>query len=178
MTSTTAQRAVVWLRRLENGVLAGLVLLLVGLAATQIILRDAFQTGIAWADPLMRDLVLWTGMLGALAAVGGDKHIALDLASRFLGARAQRIARTVTLGFTALVCAAMCWFSYALVHIDFSGATPSSSMPDVPAWVPEAILPVAFALMAVRFALHAISPPANPPESAPALLHDPAAPPK
>ncbi len=170
----SAQRGLVWLRRFESGLLALLVLALVGLAAAQIVLRNFFDTGIAWADPVMRDLVLWTGMLGALAAVRDDKHIALDLADRFLGPRAQRIARRITLGFTSALCAAMCWFSFVLVHIDFSDSTSASGLPHILAWIPEAILPVGFGLMALRFALRAVSPPAH----TPVLLHDPAAEPR
>jgi len=66
------------------------------------------------------------------------------------------------------VCAAMAWYSYGLVQIDFSGGSPAASLA-IPAWIPETILPFAFALMALRFMLRAFSPPAI----APALLHDP-----
>ena len=107
--TTLVRRSLVWLRYLENGLLTALVLLLVVLAGAQIILRDFFDTGISWADPLMRELVLWTGMLGALAAVRDDKHIALDVLQRFLAPPAQKVARAVTLGFAALLCAAMAW---------------------------------------------------------------------
>ena len=161
-------RALVWLQRIEDGILAALVLTLVGLAGAQIVLRDFFDTGLSWGDPLMRDLVLWTGMLGALAAVRDDKHIALDVLQRFLSPLAQRVARFATLVFAAAVCAAMAWYSYGLVEIEFSGGAAATSLP-IPAWVPETILPFAFALMALRFLLRAFAPPAHPP----ALLHDP-----
>ena len=59
-----------YLRRIENGLLAILVLVLVGLAGTQIVLRVFFETGLAWADSFSRSLVLWTGMLGALEKQG------------------------------------------------------------------------------------------------------------
>lgn len=164
----TVAGALRWLQRIENGALTVLVLALVALAGAQIILRDFFDTGISWGDPLMRVLVLWTGMLGALAAVRDDKHIALDVLQRFLPAQAQRLARIATLGFTAILCAAMAWYSYGLVELDFGGNSQASSLA-IPAWVPEAILPFAFALMALRFVLRAFAPPAH----APALLHDP-----
>jgi len=166
----TSARRLLWLQRIEDGILAVLVLALVALAGAQIVLRDFFDTGLSWGDPLMRDLVLWTGMLGALAAVRDDKHIALDVLQRFLSPLAQRVARFATLVFAAAVCAAMAWYSYGLVQIEFSGGAAAASLP-IPAWVPETILPFAFALMAVRFLLRAFSPPAHPP----ALLHDPGA---
>lgn len=171
MTAVTS-RALVWLRRFENGLLAILVLVLVGLAGAQIILRDFFDTGISWGDPLMRSLVLWTGMLGALAAVRDDKHIALDLLQRFLSRPLQRAARLVALWFAAVLCAAMTWYSVVFVQLDYSGSTRSNAFAGVPAWLFEAILPVAFGLMALRFALRAFVPPAH----VPALLHDPAGP--
>lgn len=169
--SAAAPRGLIWFHRIEDWLLAALVLVLVGLAGTQIILRDFFDTGLAWADPLMRDLVLWTGMLGALAAVRDDKHIALDVLQRFLAPRGQRIARIVTLGFAAALCVAMAWYSFGLVQIDFGGTT-SGAVALLPAWVAEAMLPFAFGLMALRFARRAFSPPAH----VPALLHDPGEP--
>lgn len=167
--SEGAQRALLWIQRIENALLAVLVLILVLLAGAQIVLRDFFDTGLAWADPLMRSLVLWTGMLGALAAVRDDKHIALDVLQRYLPPKTQRAARVITLGFAAIVCALMAYYSYAMLAIDLAESTQTGAVSKVPAWLPELILPVAFGLMALRFALRAFAPPAHPP----ALLHDP-----
>ena len=166
--TTFARRSLVVVRHIENGLLTALVLLLVVLAGAQIILRDLFHTGLSFADPLMRQLVLWTGMLGALAAVRDDKHIALDVLQRFLQPAAQKIARILTLGFAAVACALLAYYGYAMVQVDFDGATPSP-LAGLPAWMAELILPVGFGLMALRFALRAFAPPAHPH----ALLHDP-----
>jgi len=167
--TTLVRRSLVWLRYLENGLLTALVLLLVVLAGAQIILRDLFHTGLSFADPLMRQLVLWTGMLGALAAVRDDKHIALDVLQRFLQPAAQRIVRVATLGFAAALCATLAYYGYTMVLVDFDSGTPSNAFTSLPAWATDVILPIAFGLMALRFLLHAFAPPAH----APALLHDP-----
>jgi TRAP-type C4-dicarboxylate transport system permease small subunit len=168
MIRAAAQRGLIWLQRIETYLLAALVIVLVALAGAQIVLRDFFDTGISWADPLMRSLVLWTGMLGALAAVRDDKHIALDVLQRYASPTAQRIARVVTLGFTAILCAAMAFYSYGLVAIDLAESAQTGAASAVPTWLPESILPIAFGLMALRFALRAFAPPAHPP----VLLHD------
>lgn len=160
------------LHRIENGLLAILVLVLVGLAGTQIVLRVFFETGLAWADSFSRSLVLWTGLLGALAAVRDDKHIALDVLQRFLPPRARHVARLATLGFAALLCAAMAWYGIGLVAIDYAEGLQASGgnvVGALRACFAESILPLAFALMALRFALRAFAPPAD----VPALLHDP-----
>ena len=75
------QRVLDILRRIEDWLLAILVLILVVLAGGQIVLRDFFHTGISWADPLMRQLVLWTGMLGALQATPALRPAAEPLVS-------------------------------------------------------------------------------------------------
>lgn len=158
-----------WLRNLENGLLAALVLVLVALSGAQILLRIFFDTGLAWADPFSRGLVLWTGMLGALAAVRDDKHIALDVLQRFLPPAAQKAARLATLGFAAAICAAMAWYGSALVGIDYAEGvqTGGSISAGVRACFAESILPVAFALMALRFVSRMFAPPAH----EPILLH-------
>jgi TRAP-type C4-dicarboxylate transport system permease small subunit len=163
-----------WLRTIETWLLAVLVLLLVALSGAQIVLRIFFDTGLSWADQFSRGLVLWTGMLGALAAARDDKHIALDVLQRYLSPRAQRAARIATLGFAAVLCAAMAWFSSNLVGIDYAEglqASGGSVAAAVRACFAESILPAGFALMAVRFALRMFAEPAH----APALLHEPAA---
>lgn len=162
-----AQRGLELLGKIENWLLAILVLILVALAGAQIILRNLFDTGLSWADPLLRALVLWTGMLGALAAVRDDKHIALDVLQRFLAPRAQRVARVLTLGFAAAMCALMAWYSVDLVKIDL--ASGGKAFANVPSWLIESILPAGFGLMALRFLLRAFAPPAH----VPVLLHEP-----
>jgi TRAP-type C4-dicarboxylate transport system permease small subunit len=165
-----AQRGLQRLGKVEDWLLAILVLILVALAGAQIILRNFFDTGLSWADPLLRALVLWTGMLGALAAVRDDRHIALDVLQRFLAPPAQRVARVVTLGFAAAMCALMAWYSVDLVKIDLTSG--SNAFANVPSWLIESILPAGFGLMALRFVLRAFAPPAH----VPVLLHEPVEP--
>ena len=51
--------------------LTGMILL----ATTQILMRNLWDTGLAWADPSLRIAVLWVALLGALAATRDDNHI-------------------------------------------------------------------------------------------------------
>ena len=160
-----------WLHRLENGVLTVLVLILVALAGAQIFMRNAFGGGFSWADPFLRTLVVWTAMLGALAAVRDDKHIAVDVLQRFLPSGAQRAARVLTLLSAAGICAALAWYGCGLVGVDLDGGAKSEF--GLPNWLLESILPIGFGLMAVRFVLRAFATPSHVPGlSAPELLHD------
>lgn len=153
-----ARRALVWLHRFEDGLIAVAVLVLIVVAGAQILLRNVFETGLAFADPMLRALVLWTAMLGALAAARENRHIGLDIVTYFARGRLARGLRVVSLSFAAVVCAAMAWYSVTLVQLDLdSGA---EAFAGVPVWVVESILPVGFALLALRLLVQACLPPA------------------
>jgi TRAP-type C4-dicarboxylate transport system permease small subunit len=153
--SGAGSAALRWLWRIETGLIAILVLAMVLLAGAQIVLRNFFDTGMAWAEPLLRAMVLWAAMLGALAAARDDKHIGLDLVAHFVRGRAQRVLRVVTLLFAAGICALMAWYGLELVKLDYgSGA----QIAGIPGWCIEAIIPIGFALLALRLATHAFLP--------------------
>jgi TRAP-type C4-dicarboxylate transport system permease small subunit len=154
--SEAARRIAGIVERIETALIALLVLAMVVLAGAQILLRNFFETGFAWADPLLRAMVLWTAMLGALAAARDDKHIGLDLLTHFLHGRTRRVARVIALLFGAAVSAAMAWYGFDLVEVDHGSGT---TIAGIPGWVVEAILPVGFALLAIRLAVRAFLPP-------------------
>ena len=75
------------LHRIEDGILVAILSLMIGLAALQIVLRNFFGAGIVWGDMLVRVLVLWIGLVGAMVAARQNKHISIDLVIRYLRER-------------------------------------------------------------------------------------------
>jgi TRAP-type C4-dicarboxylate transport system permease small subunit len=150
------RRAVGWLDAVENFLIALLAIALVLLAGAQIVLRLS-NHGLVWLDPALRVLVIWAGLLGAVAAARYDKHIKFDVVGRLLHGRALAIVRAVTLSFAALVCVMMARASLGLIEVDRESMTELST--GVPMWWAELILPVAFALLALRFLMRAFSAP-------------------
>lgn len=142
------------LHAVETGLLVLLVIALVGLAGAQILARLFFDGGWSWVDPLSRALVLWTGMLGALAAARGDRHISLDALTRVLRGNALRAARLLTFGFAAAISAVLAWYGWRLVELDRESATLAFG--PVSSWQVQLILPVGFGLLALRFAIRAL----------------------
>ena len=139
------------LHRIEDGLLAILLSLMIVLASSQIILRNLFEIGFSWADPMLRILVLWLGLLGALAASRDNKHISIDILSRFLPRRAQAGAQAVTHLFTAIVAGVVSYHGARFVALDLE--TQTVGIAGLPAWILELIIPVAFGLIALRYAL-------------------------
>ena len=153
---TIARRTRRWLDRLsrvtarvEDSLLVLIVTTLIVIAALQIFLRNFLNIGLVWGDPLLRPLVLWVGMLGAMVASRTENHIAIDLLSRFLSRRWKVLARILTDLFTVIVCALMSYYSLVFVRYEYQDGTPLVG--NVPAWAAEAILPVGFALIGLRY---------------------------
>lgn len=137
------------LARVEDALLVLLLAVMVVLAGGQILLRNAFDAGLFWGDPLLRVLVLWVGMVGAMAAARADRHITVDVLARLLPARARARARAFTDGCAAAVCAILAWHAARLVAAEHEGG--AIAFASVPAWACELILPLAFAVMALRY---------------------------
>jgi TRAP-type C4-dicarboxylate transport system permease small subunit len=131
-------------------ILGGLVLL----GAAQIVLRNVFSTGLSWGDGLSRLAVLWLGLLGAVAASRDGRHIALGVVTRWLPERVRRLAGVVADLTAACVSVALAWHAWAFV--EDSREFGDLLLNDVPAWWLQAIMPVAFALMAIQFVVHAL----------------------
>ena len=139
------------LHRVEDAFLALLLTAMVVLAPLQILLRNVFDQGISWADPLIRVLVLWVGLMGAVAAARGDRHISIDAVSRMISAPARARVGLVTSAFTTVVCALLAWHSGRFVLDEYTYGSQAFS--GIPAWILEVVIPVAFGLIAIRYGL-------------------------
>ena len=150
-TPSRITRALRIVALLEDVLLVGLLALMITLAAAQIILRNILGSGFAESDQLLRILVLWVGLLGAVAASRDGKQINIDMLSRLLPVRARLGARFVVDVFTAGVCILIAWHAGRFVHSEY--ATGSVAFMNTPAWIAELILPLAFGLIALRYVL-------------------------
>jgi TRAP-type C4-dicarboxylate transport system permease small subunit len=139
----------------EDTVLVVILASMILLAGTQIFLRNVFHTGLLWADPGLRVMVLWVGMIGAMVATRFDKQISVDALSRFLTVRWRARVRVVTDLFTAVVSALLAWHAARLVLDD--KAAGSVVFASVPVWVCEAVLPIAFSVIAIRYLMYAVA---------------------
>lgn len=140
-------------RWLENAMLALLLGGMIMLACAQIALRDLGFGSILWGDEAIRLMVLWIAMVAGVAAAREDKHIAIDVLSRFVSGRAGLLIAVVVDLFTASVCLALAWFGTEMVQ--FALEDGDVLLQGVPAWLLQAIVPLAFLLMGWRYLIWA-----------------------
>ncbi len=127
---------------------------MLSLACVQIFMRSVLSSGLLWADPLLRYLVLWCGLLGALKATGQRKHIALDFSTYLLPDSAQPWITLITDLFCTVTTACLSLASWIFIknEIEFGG----TDLLSLPTWVWNIIFPVTFGLMTVRYGMRFI----------------------
>jgi len=135
----------------EDAILVLILVAMIGLASAQILLRNLIDVGFIWGDEALRMLVLWLAFGGAVAASRDDRHIRIDLLNRYLPPRAAAIVRIVVHAFTAGVAGVFAFYAFAFVRTSWEFG--DVLLGGVPAWIPQAVLPLGFALIAWRYAL-------------------------
>ena len=137
-----------FLHRVEVAVIALLLFALIFFGCLQIVLRNFFHSGLVWADPLMRHIVLWLGCLGGVMATSKMRHINIDILTRLLPQQLQGIRDRIVNLATALATSVLGLAALKLVvdermfgEKDFLG---------IDVWMLQLILPVAFFMICYR----------------------------
>ena len=141
-------------RRIETWLIVVILGGLILVGAAQIVLRNFFSISFAWGDGLARLAVLWLALLGALAASRDGRHITMGALARVLPPRLRIAAGVAADAFGAAVSAALAWAAWAFVSD--SREFGDALLGDLPAWWFQAVMPVAFALIAWQFAVQAV----------------------
>lgn len=140
------------LARIENTVNVFALVLLGVIPIVEIVVRTVFQAGITDSIEYIQHFVLLVGFLGGMLAAREDAHLSVAAASLIRNKRGRRAVRTISHAVavtftTAFTVSAVEWWLTA-----FGGDTLIGF---IPIRVFAAVVPIAFAVMAIRFALAA-----------------------
>lgn len=142
-------RAIIY--KVEDAVLVSLLLLMIVLAVAQILMRNLFDSGMPWADVLVRILVLWVGLFGAMVASRKGNHIFIDVLTRYVPQRGKDILRSIAEIFTSVICFVTAFYSLQFVQMEYEdGAT---AFAQVPAWICESVIPFVFFVIGIRYVI-------------------------
>ena len=133
--------------RIEDGLLVALLMLMIGLAVGQIILRNLFQVSMVWGDSLVRVLVLWIGLVGAMIASREGKHI--HLITRYLPECVKSYIISVVNLCTSFICILVGWYGFQFVQSEYQAG--GEAFAGIPNWACEAIIPLSFMVIALRY---------------------------
>lgn len=149
-------RTLKYLRRFESGLLVSLFLVMLLVAFAQVIARNFFGTGFVWGEEMVRMAVLWTTMVGALAAIGQGGHIRIDVVEKLLPTKWLPSLSVIGNLFAAAICLLVAYFSWDLVIWEFEDQNIGVGI--IPSWTLVAIIPIVAAAMGIRHTIQAFRP--------------------
>jgi len=140
--------------KIELIILMVLLSLMVIISFTQVVLRNIFETGISWADPMLRYTVLWLAFIGASIATRENRHINIDVLTRLLSPKLKKIVSVLTNLFALSVCLILLKSSIDFIKIEKQ--FPSEIFLCLKNCMLEIIIPIGFSMMSLRFLLNII----------------------
>ncbi len=146
-----SKRIVAILDNVEEKLLCLLLAAMIILACLQILLRTVFSSGLLWIDPLLRYLVLWCGLLGAVTATSQGKHIALDIFGKQIPPALDPWLSLLTQLFSTLAAAGLSWAGWLFLVGEIKDGSDGPLA--LPLWFWNGIFPLAFSLIACKSCL-------------------------
>lgn len=139
-----------FLARGERALLVVLFAAMAVLAASSVTLRALGAGGLPATEELVRMGVMWLAFVGGSLSTRGRAHIHLDLLERALDVRTKAWFDAMGSILSAAMMAVLCKAAFFYVDAERSFGERSPSL-SIPLWLVKAILPVALALVAIRF---------------------------
>ncbi len=140
------------LARAEGAALVLLLGVMVTLAFAQVVLRH-FGDGLLWGETLLKQLVMWTGFLGAALAARSEKHFAWEAAHLGTPAKWKAPLRLLSSSAAAVVCALMLQAAWRYAADEKAAGEILTTIGSLrlPGWVAAAGIPGGFALLLAHF---------------------------
>lgn len=139
--------------KVEDAVAAAALAVMTLIPLLEIVLRKTVGVGIPGAGPIVQHLVLWVGFLGAAIAAREGKLLSLATGTLVPDGWPRRATRIVAATIGAAVTVVLVLAAVEFVQSERS--TGSSFAAGIPTWIAELVLPVGFALIALRLAWRA-----------------------
>jgi C4-dicarboxylate transporter DctQ subunit len=149
MPAPRAQRLLKAADRLEETFMIVALTFMTVLTVVQVVLRYLFATGFVWSLEVTTYAFAWLVLIGMSYGVRTEAHIAVDLLTRRLSPRGARVTAAVALAAGLAYCALMIYGSAQFVDRLMTLGTNARDIP-LPRWVLTGIMPIAFALLALR----------------------------
>lgn len=140
-----------FLVKIEKFLLIVTLITLLLFAFLQVVLRNVFDSGILWADVFNRLLVLWVGIFAATIAAKENRHLSLEVLTKFLPERAKPPVNFFVNLFVIVVTALLTYYSYLFFQDQLMFEADDLLFTGVPKAYFSIIFPIGFGLICFRY---------------------------
>jgi C4-dicarboxylate transporter DctM subunit len=142
-----------WLKTVENAVISVALFAMVLIPLAESFLRRTLQVGIPASTLIVQHMVLLVGMLGGAIAAREGRLLSLStLGETLVRGRVKSASQIFTNSVSAAISAFLCLASYQFVETEREAGKILAYR--IPVWVIECVLPIGFAMIAIRILLH------------------------
>jgi TRAP-type transport system small permease protein len=99
-----AERWIGWLIQLERLIAAGLLMVVFGTMAAQVLARYVFRAPIAWSEEVARFALIWLAFVAAAFVMAEGRHITVDVLSNRLGSRGKLLLECLSSSLVVASC--------------------------------------------------------------------------
>ena len=138
------------LERLEEYFLESLLAIMTLVTFAQVVARYVFNYSFVWALEFTDVIFAWFIFIGASYGVRTSVHIGIDALVRLMGPTAARWVGSVAAGLCVLYSCILAVGGWQYVSRLFEFGVYMQDLP-IQQWVPKVVLPIGFALLALRF---------------------------
>lgn len=140
-----------FIHKLEENIVALLLVTMTLLVFAEVIMRFVFSTGVTWIQEATLYTAAWFVLFGASYGVRIGAHIGVDVLVKLLPEPLRRLAGLLAIALCFVYCALFLlgsWDYLQLMHMI------GIEMEDIaiPKWMAMMIMPVGFVLLVIRFA--------------------------
>ena len=137
-------------RKGENYLAYGSLLLLAVFPFMEIIAR-IFKTGIPGSSDYTSHLILWVTFIGGMITSREKRHLSLSAGVDFLKGGAKSTVETIVALISATFASTFFWSALSYLFIGFD---PSKRVGIIPVQIVFIIMPIGYAVMAIRFIMN------------------------
>jgi TRAP-type C4-dicarboxylate transport system permease small subunit len=87
--------------------------------------------------------------MGAMIASRNNHHISIDVLSKFLPEQIKKMTTFIISVFTSFICGVMAYYSLNFVIMEKQDGFRAFA--NIPVWACESIIPIAFAIISLRY---------------------------
>ena len=133
---------------------AAILVAMLGLILTEIVLRSAFATSTYVADEFVGYGVAATTFLALGHTLSRGSVLRVGLAVEHLGPRLRRVFEAFAALIGSAVVILLMWFFWIRLARSWTRGSVSSSLAQVPLWIPEAVIFAGLALLLLQLVVH------------------------
>jgi len=144
------QKTEIYLSRLEEILIGLLIASASVILFANVVARYVLNSGIPWADEVVRYQIVWMVFLGGSVAARKGIHIGIDIVVKMAPPKIGRFILLIIHAIGIFFCGVLVYFGAELTAQTREFGQVSTAL-QAPMWIFQLAIPVGSALMAIRF---------------------------